>query len=299
MTGKLHLPAGSAAEGDYTLAVTPEQAGWAYSGLRVLELAPGASHTFATGGAEWVVLPLSGGCLIEFEDSSFDLAGRTGVFDDVSDFAYLPIDGEARLTSGFGGRFALCSALTDTRLEPAYGPAASVSVELRGAGRASRQVNNFCTPATFPADRMIAVEVLTPGGNWSSYPPHKHDEQRDGELALEEIYYFEVNAPAGHEDKARGYQRVYTSGPDRRIDVLAEVASGDVVLVPHGYHGPSAAAPGYDLYYLNVMAGPTHGDGRDWRFRDDPAHAWIRDTWAGVPIDPRLPMTGPATGGTR
>ena len=132
----------------------------------------------------------------------------------------------------------------------------------------------------------MVVEVLTPGGNWSSYPPHKHDEQRPDELQLEEIYYFEVDGDGG-----LGYQRVYSSGPDRQIDVLAEVGNGDVVLVPYGYHGPSMAAPGYDLYYLNVMAGP--GAERVWRFCDDPAHAWVRGTWEGQELDPRLPMTGP------
>ena len=117
-------------------------------------------------------------------------------------------------------------------------------------GRRAGQVNNFCAPEAFLADRLIAVEVLTPSGNWSSYPPHKHDEQSADESRLEEIYYFEV---------ARGglaYQRVYSSGPGRDIDVCAEVGTGDVVLIPYGYHGPSMAAPGYDLYYLNVMGGP-------------------------------------------
>jgi len=155
---------------------------------------------------------------------------------------------------------------------------------LRGAGRASRQVNNFCAPEAFPADRLIAVEVLTPGGNWSSYPPHKHDEEIPGEeVPLEEIYYFEVAGEHGF-----AYQRVYGSGPGREIDVLAEVRAGDALLMPHGYHGPSMAAPGYDLYYLNVMAGPSE---RVWRFRDDPAHAWIRSTWDDEEIDPRLPLT--------
>jgi 3D-(3,5/4)-trihydroxycyclohexane-1,2-dione acylhydrolase (decyclizing) len=141
---------------------------------------------------------------------------------------------------------------------------------------------------------MIVVEVLTPGGNWSSYPPHKHDEQREDEVELEEIYYFEI---AG--DDGLGYQRVYSSGPDRQIDVCAEVRGGDVVLVPYGYHGPSMAAPGYDLYYLNVMAGPAQE--RAWRFCDDPAHAWVRGSWDGQAVDPRLPMTGPGGGmsGTR
>ncbi|HEV7710449.1 MAG TPA: 5-deoxy-glucuronate isomerase, partial [Asanoa sp.] len=161
--------------------------------------------------------------------------------------------------------------------------AREVPVEVRGAGSATRQVNNLADAVSFECRSLIVVEVLTPGGNWSSYPPHKHDEHRPDETELEEIYYFEV-ARGG-----AGYQRVYTSGPDREIDVLAEVRSGDVVLVPHGWHGPSMAAPGYDLYYLNVMAGP--GD-RAWRFRDDPAHAWIRDTWADQPIDPRVPFYG-------
>ena len=159
-------------------------------------------------------------------------------------------------------------------------------VELRGAGRASRQVNNFCTPESFEADRLIACEVLTPGGNWSSYPPHKHDEQADGESSLEEIYYFEVaSSPAG--GAGCGYQRVY-GHPDRPIDVCAEVRSGDVVLIPYGWHGPSMAAPGYDLYYLNVMAGP---GAREWLVRDDPAHGWVRASWQGVDVDPRLPLT--------
>ena len=284
MDGKLHLPRGATAEGAFSLRVTPEQAGWAFSGLRVLELAPGGSQLLHGGADELLVLPLAGSCVVECESRRFELAGRDDVFARVSDFAYLPIDAEARVSSAGGGRFALPSALAGRRLDPAYGAAEDVAVELRGAGQASRQVNNFCTPQTFEADRLIAVEVLTPGGNWSSYPPHKHDEQREDETLLEEIYYFEV---AGH--GGIGYQRVYSSGPDRQIDVCAEVRAGDVVLVPYGYHGPSMAAPGYDLYYLNVMAGPGE---RAWRFCDDPAHAWVRGTWADQAVDPRLPMTG-------
>jgi 5-deoxy-glucuronate isomerase len=280
---KLHLRHGGTADGAWSLVVTPEQAGWAYCGLRVLELAPGAIHSFATGPDELLVMPMEGGGVVECESRRFELAGRDGVFGGVTDFAYVPRDAEVRVSSGGGGRFILPSARATARLDPAYGPAEGVPVELRGAGQASRQVNNFCTPASFPADKMIVVEVLTPGGNWSSYPPHKHDEHREDEVELEEIYYFEIGG-----DDGLGYQRVYSSGADRQIDVLAEVRSGDVVLVPYGYHGPSMAAPGYDMYYLNVMAGPGE---RVWRFCDDPAHAWIRGTWDGQEIDPRLPMT--------
>ena len=287
---KLHLPRGATAAGAFSLAITPEQAGWSFSGLRILELAPGAAHAFPTGEEELLVLPLAGGCLVECGSSRFELAGRDDVFARVTDFAYVPRDAEVRVSSAGGGRFALPSALANHHLDPAYGAAEAIPVELRGAGQASRQVNNVCTPDWFPADKLIAVEVLTPGGNWSSYPPHKHDERREDELELEEIYYFEIGSEHG-----LGYQRVYSSGADREIDVCAEVRSGDVVLVPYGYHGPSMAAPGYDMYYLNVMAGPD--EERAWRFCDDPVHAWVRGSWAGQAVDPRLPMTG--SGGRR
>jgi 5-deoxy-glucuronate isomerase len=280
----LHLPDGAAARDGFRLAIAPEDAGWGYSGLRVLQLEPGAGRAFDTGEDELIVLPLAGACSVTCDGEAFGLEGRDDVFAAVSDFAYVPRDARVEIASPDGGRFALPSARAGRRLAPRYVAADEVPVELRGAGRASRQVNNFCAPEAFPADRLIAVEVLTPGGNWSSYPPHKHDEERPGEeVELEEIYFFEVRGGGF------GYQRVYASSPDKPIDVCAEVRSGDAVLLPHGYHGPSMAAPGYDLYYLNVMAGP--GEERAWRFTDDPAHAWIRDTWVGQEADPRLPMT--------
>jgi len=268
---------------DFELVITPEQAGWGFSGLRVLQLEAGGAHAFATGEHELIVLPLAGACSIAVDGEGFELDGREDVFSAVSDFVYAPRESHIEIASEAGGRFALPSARADRRLAARHVPAEDVPVELRGAGAASRQVNNFCAPEAFAADRLIAVEVLTPSGNWSSYPPHKHDEDRPGvETVLEEIYYYEV-ARGGF-----GYQRVYGSGPGREIDVCREVRSGDAIVMPHGYHGPSMAAPGYDLYYLNVMAGPGE---RAWRFTDDPAHAWIRDTWAGQEIDPRLPLT--------
>ena len=293
---------GETTEGVFSLVVTPETAGWGYSSLRVLTLAAGESVTFPTGEDETVVLPLAGACVVECDGERFELAGRDSVFSRVTDFAYVPRDAEVTVASAAGGRFALPAARATKRLTARYGPAEGVQVELRGAGQASRQVNNFCNPASFEAEKLIAVEVLTPESNWSSYPPHKHDEDRDGESVLEEIYYFEVgsansrgrsaNSP-GEMANSRvgvGYQRVYGSGPGREIDVCTEVRTGDTVLIPHGWHGPSMAAPGYDLYYLNVMAGPSPD--RAWLICDDPAHAWVRGTWDGQDIDPRLPMTG-------
>jgi 5-deoxy-glucuronate isomerase len=266
--------------------ITPESAGWRFSGLAVLELAAGQSASLETGDAETLVLPLEGACAVTLDGEKLDVAGRRGVFSGPSDFVYVPRDATAEITSAAGGRFALPSARCERRLPFRHQPADAVPVELRGAGQASRQVNNFCTPDAFEADKLIACEVLTPGGNWSSYPPHKHDEATETEAALEEIYYFEVaEGPAG---AGMAYQRVY-GHDDKQIDVLAEVRSGDVVLIPHGWHGPSMAVPGYDLYYLNVMAGP--GKERAWLICDDPAHRWVRDTWPGQAVDPRLPFT--------
>ena len=286
-----HLRAGETATAGYALEITPEAAGWRFSGLRVLALAAGESRAFGTGEDEVVVVPLEGACTAAVDGERFDLAGRDGVFAAVTDVLYAPRDARVELASETGGHFALPSARAARRLEPVHVAAADVPVELRGAGSASRQVNNFCGPDAAFADRLIAVEVLTPAGNWSSYPPHKHDEDIPGvETALEEIYYYEVaDGPGG--TPGFGYQRVYSSGPDREIDVTAEVRSGDAIVMPHGWHGPSMAAPGYDLYYLNVMAGPGE---RAWRFRDDPDHAWIRDSWADQELDERLPLTAAA-----
>jgi 5-deoxy-glucuronate isomerase len=282
-----HLPAGVAATDMYAVEITPDAAGWTYSSLRVLNLAAGVEHAVETGDSEMLVLPLSGSATVSCDGSTFDLVGRAGVFEDRTDFAYLPRDTAATVASADGGRFALPGARCDSRSNARYGPAADVTVELRGAGPASRQVNAICMPETFPAQRLLVCEVLTPAGNWSSYPPHKHDDEQAGESVLEEIYYFQIRREAGVPGEGGvGFQRVYGPG----IDVLAEVRDGDVVLVPHGWHGPSMAAPGYDMYYLNVMAGPSPQ--RSWTISLDPDHAWVRDGWAAQRVTPRLPMKG-------
>ncbi|HST65303.1 MAG TPA: 5-deoxy-glucuronate isomerase [Mycobacteriales bacterium] len=277
-TVSLHRPNGTLAADGWACVVEPATAGWEFSGLRILELAPGGTRTFETGPDEMLVLPLSGGAEVACAGTTATLDGRPSVLSGPTDFAYLPVGSAVTVSSVDGGRFALPAARAGRRLPFRVQPAAQVPVELRGAGQCSRQVNNFCTPEAFETDKLIACEVCTPAGNWSSYPPHKHDQDRPGESVLEEIYWFEVSGGG------MAYQQVYGTS-----SVLAEVRTGDVVLIPDGWHGPSMAAPGYDLYYLNVMAGP--GD-RAWRFRDDPAHAWIRDTWADQPIDPRVPFYG-------
>ena len=285
MTGRLHWPSGSLARGPWALEVVPEQAGWSWCSLRVLDLDPSGSQVVEAGEEELLLVPLAGSCTVTVGSERFEVAGRASVFEGPTDFVYLPRGSTSVVESAAGGRFALPGARAEHSLPFRHVPAGGVPVELRGAGACSRQVNNFCMPSSFEAERLLACEVLTPAGNWSSYPPHKHDEDRPGESVLEEIYYFEVADGAAGGGIA--YQRVYGSSAARPVDLLAEVRSGDVVLVPHGWHGPSMAAPGYDLYYLNVMAGP---GARAWLACDDPAHAWVRSTWVDEPVDPRLPF---------
>jgi len=293
-------PLGSAADGSWDVSLgTSDSAlkvdGWAHTGLKVATLEPGAAVELPAVGEERIVVPLSGSFTAAVDGEDFRLAGRASVFSGPSDVLYTGTGKAVTISSAAGGRVAVATAPARTSYPTRLVRAAETPVELRGAGNCSRQVHNFGTPAALDADRFIVCEVITPAGNWSSYPPHKHDEEKDGETSLEEIYYFETRvapdapaAPAGHNTTgdAIGYQRVYASD-DRPIDVSAEVRTGDVVLVPYGWHGPAMAAPGYDLYYLNVMAGP--GPVRDWLISDDPHHGWIRRTWEGQDVDPRLP----------
>ena len=298
-------PFGSATDDGWDVAVDDRVDGWRHTALYAGRLADGENRTFDATQREAIVVPLSGSVAVACVDSDgvkheIELDGRASVFAGPTDVAYLPTGSESTITARGEARVALAIAVA-SRQHPAapfrHVAAEEVPVELRGAGQCSREVRNFGVPDVLQAHSIIACEVVTPSGNWSSYPPHKHDEERKGvETELEEIYYFEIQpdgsrhaaASAGPADPI-GYQRVY--GDDERpIDVLAEVRSGDVVLVPHGWHGPAMAAPGYDLYYLNVMAGP--GPERAWLICDDPAHAWVRTTWQDQVVDPRLPFGG-------
>ena len=288
---ELHLPFGTTGAGGDEVVVTPESAGWELCGLRVVRLGPGESRTIATGPDEVAVLPLSGGSAnVQVDGRTFTLEGRRTVFARVTDWAYVPMDAELRIVSTEGCELAIASARATRRLEPVYVAAADVAIEVRGAGPATRQVTNFLTPGAFDgADKLICCELLTPDGNWSSYPPHKHDDTKGSPVWNEEIYYFRIGRASATNYAPEGYgiHRTYTD--DRSIDATVTVRDGDVFLVPRGYHGPCAAAPGYPMYYLNVMAGPAPG--RTFAFVDDPPHAWIRATWETMAPDPRVPMT--------
>ena len=279
------IPAGTGATDGYELEITQRSAGWEHSSLRILNLPPGGARTVQTGDEEMFVVPLAGSATVTLAGETHELQGRASVFEGPTDVSYLPIRSSVSIASGRGGRFALCGARTDTELPFRYGPKAEVPVELRGAGQSSRQVRNFGAAGVFEAGSAICVEVVTPGGNWSSYPAHKHDETSAHECELEEIYYFEI-APGPAGQPGLGFHRT-SSSPGHEIDIMVEVHDRDTVLIPWGWHGPCAAAPGHDMYYLNVMAGP--GEERAWKITDHPDQAWVRDTWTDQAAERGLP----------
>jgi 5-deoxy-glucuronate isomerase len=307
--GPWFIPRSSRPEDGWTDVVDGRVAGWVHTGLRVGTLARGAGPDRQPDGqptgvaelrlpsdaVERIVVPLCGTFTVTYGGASGSgttvLEGRGSVFDGPTDVLYLGAHTGATISGS--GRVAVAEAPTETVKPTVYVPVADVPVELRGAGRASRQVHNFGTPAVLDAAELIVCEVITPAGNWSSYPPHKHDTSVPGsESDLEEIYYYEVavtrgatgDVPATADPFA--LHRTYASD-DRPIDEFRQLRTGDVALVPYGWHGPAVAAPGYDMYYLNVMAGPDPD--RVWNITDDPAHGWVRGQWESEAVDPRLP----------
>ena len=293
-------PQGSLTRDGFDSVVDSTLPGWQHTGFRAATLGGNAptSIELAAEAVERVLVPLAGESfavdyvLADGTTGSQELTGRTSVFHGPADCLYLPTGSSATVTSA-NGRIAIAEASTTETRPVQCLPAAEVPVELRGSGISSRQVHNFATPAGLDCVKIIACEVITPGGNWSSYPPHKHDEAIPGsESRLEEIYYFETevsrdsNAPAAADPFSLFSTYSSTAG---EITTSATVRTGDIALVPFGYHGPLAAAPGYDNYYLNVMAGPD--DERVWLISDDPAHGWVRKEWDDLEFDSRLPYT--------
>jgi len=254
--------------------VTPASAGWSH-----LSFAVRRGAFFAeTGDAEVALVSLGGRCRVEADGQSWELGGRASVFAGMPWALYLPRDTPYRVEGGADLDLAVCGARCERRREPVLVRPEDVEVEVRGAGNATRQINHIVKPE-FPAERLLVVEVFTPSGNWSSYPPHKHDEDRPpGEVVLEETYYYRTAHP-----EAFAVQRLYS--PRHDVDVTTTVRDGDLMLVPFGYH-TTAAAHGYDLYYLNALA----GDRRSMASSDDPALAWIRSAWADLDPDPRVPL---------
>ena len=247
------------------LEVTPQSAGWEHVGFKVLKLSPGQNVLGGESGRETCLVVLTGTADITVSGQPFDnIGGRASVFEDKEPGGVYGPGGAAwSVTATSAVELAVCSAPSagvhrPRRIEPQHMPR-----EVRGQGTNTRYVRNIL-PEAEAADSLLVVEVITPGGHWSSYPPHKHDTATPAqETALEETYYHRLNPPQGF-----AFQRVYTD--DRSLDQTMAVEDGDLVMVPRGYH-PVGAPHGYDLYYLNVMAGPK----RQWIFRNDPDHDWL------------------------
>ncbi len=261
-----------AAPGREICNITPEKAGWEHVGFQALRLASGQAHTLETGARELCLVVLTGTVTLEVGDPQgqvqhfADLGRRSSVFEEISPAAvYVPSGHGLRVLAQRDAEVALCSAPDDGQTRSVRViDSAAMRRSVRGQGSNTRYVCDILPHDDPQAASLLVVEVLTPAGHSSSYPPHKHDQQTPPtETLLEETYYHRLNPPQGF-----AFQRVYTD--DRSLDEACAVEDHDVVMVPRGYH-PVVAPHGYDLYYLNVMAGPK----RLWVFKNDPAHEWM------------------------
>jgi 5-deoxy-glucuronate isomerase len=268
---------------DEYIRVTPQSAGWDHLSFAARKIRGGGTWDFETHENELVLVVLGGTCQVTSNRGTWTGVGRRPhVFAGMPYTLFLPPETHFTVEA------------TSQQLDIAYGwctareayparlvPPAEVEIEIRGGGNVTRQINKMIPPG-FPCSRLVVVEVYTPSGNWSSYPPHKHDEHivddRGNllEADLEEVYFYKIDRPEGF-----AYQRIYTA--DRSIDELILAHDSHLVLSPQGYH-PVVAAPGYNCYYLNMLA----GSAQSLAARDDPEHSWVKETWKDT--DPRLPL---------
>lgn len=258
--------------------VGPARAGWDYTGMKLLALAAGDDQRVDLIEEEAVLVPMAGNFAVEAGDRRFELEGRPDCFSGRPDVLYLPAGATFSVASPEGGEVVMCTARAQGGGEPIHRRAGEIEIEVRGAGAATRQIHQLLPAQVAGPEKLIVVEVITPGGNWSSYPPHKHDEYGPAECPLEEIYYFRFQAP-----QAFGLHCTYTK--DGSIDETVTVRDGDAFVIPRGYHGPCGALPGYPMYYLNAMAGPGP---RAWLISTDPDHEWLCEEWADQEPDPRV-----------
>lgn len=263
---RLRIASTAPAADGIVVAVTPASAGWAHVGFAVVNLVAGQVYRGGEAAREACLVVLAGTVDVTAGDDRFaGIGGRRDMFDGPPAAVYLPGGRAYAITASTPAEVAICTAPGTTPGAARLIAPHAMPFETRGSGTNTRYVRHIL-PETEAADSLLVVEVVTPAGHWSSYPPHKHDTDAfPDETQLEETYYHRLSPPQGF-----AVQRVYTA--DRTLDETIALADGDVVLVPRGYH-PVAAAPGYDLYYLNVMAGPR----RQWRIRTDPEHRWLSD----------------------
>lgn len=258
------------------LRLSREAAGWEWMSFFVRRLGSGEVYRTTTNGEEAVFVLLGGTCQADWGQGAKRIGKRKNVFDGFPYALYLPTGNQVTFTAETVCEIAECRVPSHAALAPKLITPADVATSLRGGGNASRQIVDLMTPA-FPADKLMVVEVYTPGGNWSSYPPHKHDVHNPPtEVDLDEIYYYRMNQP-----NAFAFQHLYSA--QNAADRTVQTRDGDVVLVRSGFH-PVVAGPGYDIYYLNFLAGSS----RAMQVTEDPQHVWLRSTWKET--DPRLPM---------
>ncbi len=251
--------------------------GFEYLSFASRKLVAGEEYSGETGDNELAIVLLGGVCSVRSSSGTWrGFGGRATVFDGLPYTLYLPLNTSFAVSADTDCDLAFCYSRAERAFPAHLVTPVEVGIEIRGGGNATRQINSMLPP-DFPAHRLIVVEVFTPAGSWSSFPPHKHDVHNPpDEVDLEEIYYYRVDRPEGF-----AVQKVYTA--DRRIDETITVRSGELVLVPEGYH-PVVAAHGYNVYYLNALA----GSARSLAASDDPDYAWVRSTWSEK--DPRVPL---------
>ncbi len=289
-TGNLIVHPGGHADPQLITVVTPAQAGWNFISFQVRRLRAGDHWAGETGETELALVMLSGTVDVSSSRGTWrDIGGRDSVFAGPPHALYLPPRTSYTLTARDTCEVAVASTPAEQDHPPRLITPADVALEIRGGDNATRQINAIIPPG-FPCQRLVVVEVYTPGGNWSSYPPHKHDVHRvaaDGTLIeadLEEVYFYKIDRPDGF-----AYQRIYTDAVSPLhqaglpIDAVLIAHDNDVVLVPEGYH-PVASAPGYTTYYLNILA----GSAQSLANVDDPAHSWVKDSYHER--DPRVPV---------
>jgi 5-deoxy-glucuronate isomerase len=262
--------------GGNLISFSRQEVQWEWMGMTVRRMMPGENWTQSWSGEEAAYVLLSGVCVADWGQGAQRIGGRKSVFDGLPYTVYVSAGDSVTFTSETIVEIAVCHVPAERQGPSQLVTPNDVKTSLRGGGNASRQIVDILTPS-FPAHRLIAVEVYTPGGNWSSYPPHKHEEHNPpAEADLDEIYYFRFD-----DGDAFAHQRLYSS--DGKRDTVLTVHDGDAVMVRDGYH-PVVAGPGYDTYYLNFLA----GSARLMAATEDPRHIWIRSEWKE--LDPRLPL---------
>jgi 5-deoxy-glucuronate isomerase len=275
---------------DLILSITPQQAGWEYISFQARRLAANQSWSFQSGDNELAIVNLSGRYSVNSNRGQWSgIGSRKDVFDGAAHALYLPRHTEFTITAEEAGEYVVTWVPTDEDHEPWLIKPEDVDISVRGGDNVSRQINDLL-PSNSPVHRLVLVEVYTPSGNWSSYPPHKHDihlKDDQGNLLeadLEEVYFYKIDKPEGY-----AYQRVYTgqTSPLHKagcpIDALVRADNNCAVLVPEGYH-PVVSAPGYTTYYLNVLA----GSAQTLANQDDPKYTWVTETYKQK--DNRLPL---------